>query len=190
MTLIQNEYWKRKESERSNRANEDIKRSEIAETRRHNVSSETETSRHNVATEGETNRHNLATEGETNRSNLASEAIRRAETNSKVLLNAANANKANKEAALVDKKIVQTDLSNQNDALVLNRTKEVYSSANNELAGTLEPIRQGVEIVGSALGAVASGTKAIGNLKGSTKNYTTNNNDYSTRSYNSTSYNY
>lgn len=77
MTHNQIEYWKLKETERSNKVNE-------SENKRHNQSVEGETQRHNIAQEGETNRHNLTTElidmnkfYEQARSNRANEDIAR-----------------------------------------------------------------------------------------------------------------
>lgn len=143
MTLVQNEYHKRKETERANRANEEIKRNELSESKRHNW-----------ATERETNRSNLAKEYETNRTNLANEGIKRLEANSKVLLNQSN-------ARLNDARTQSENVSRARNELQLDRDKEVYGSVNNELAGTLEPIRQGANILGSVLGAVGTGVSAI-----------------------------
>lgn len=50
------------ENERSNRAQEQLSASALAESIRHNQASEAETQRSNLARELETNRHNLATE--------------------------------------------------------------------------------------------------------------------------------
>ena len=50
------------ESQRSNRANESIKRDTLAESARHNVATESELSRHNLATESESVRHNVESE--------------------------------------------------------------------------------------------------------------------------------
>lgn len=75
MTHNQIEYWKLRESMRSNRANE-------AETNRSNVAREDETYRHNTATENEAYRHNTVGESqvwssqtEARRHNLASEGL-------------------------------------------------------------------------------------------------------------------
>lgn len=153
MTLVQNEYHKRKETERANRANEEIKRSELAEAGRHNLATEYEATRSNMAKERETNRSNLAKEAETHRSNLASEQISRLEANSRALLNQSN-------AELNRSRTASEDVSRQRSQLQLDRENEVYGKVNNELAGTLEPIRQGVEILGSAMGAIGQGVKA------------------------------
>jgi len=58
MTSLQVDYWKLKESERTNKANEGLRYSELQETVRHNQASEAigwaqvgETQRHNVAQE-------------------------------------------------------------------------------------------------------------------------------------------
>lgn len=82
MTELQVKYWSYRETERTNRANEGLRRDELMETIRHNMSVEGETHRHNVATEAigwaqvnETHRHNVAFEKETNRHNVATEGI-------------------------------------------------------------------------------------------------------------------
>lgn len=62
------------ESERSNRARESYSILSLAETMRSNKAKETETARSNLAKEGEVNRSNLAKEAEAKRSNLAKES--------------------------------------------------------------------------------------------------------------------
>lgn len=76
MTALQVDYWRFKETERTNMANEKLRADELAETTRHNQVTESETARHNRATEaigwaqvglakeqlGETARHNQALE--------------------------------------------------------------------------------------------------------------------------------
>lgn len=84
MTKNQIDYQALLESQRANRAGEQLKREQNAETKRSNlaqemeanrshVAQETETARSNLAKELETNRSNIAREVETNRSNLAKE---------------------------------------------------------------------------------------------------------------------
>lgn len=147
MTIVQNEYWKRKETERANRAQEALKHQEL-----------TEQARHNVAGERENFRHNYAVEGETNRTNLANEAIKRLEANSKVLLNDSN-------IRLNDTRMAGANIDNARNQLQLNRDEEIYSDVNNELAGTLEPIRQGASIVGQVVGIVGSGINTVGSAQ-------------------------
>lgn len=65
------------ETQRSNTANESIKRDANLETHRANLAHETEENRSNVARETETNRANLAKEFETHRSNVANETEKR-----------------------------------------------------------------------------------------------------------------
>lgn len=92
MTNNQINYLNLLETQRANRAKEDVSRQTLSETTRHNVRTEDESERSNrakesysilslaenirsnKAKENETMRANLAKEGETNRANLAKEA--------------------------------------------------------------------------------------------------------------------
>lgn len=74
---------KEQETERSNRAQEDLGWYSARETNRHNVAAETETNRSNLAREVETNRSNLARELETNRSNQANEYLKQYDTDTR-----------------------------------------------------------------------------------------------------------
>lgn len=100
MTSDQINYWRYKEDQRSNLANE-------KETNRHNVSTENETNRHNVTTEKETKRHNIRTEFltsmsiiETRRHNMVTEL-----QNASAQLEIQRANRA-QEALARDRNII------------------------------------------------------------------------------------
>jgi hypothetical protein len=73
MTQNQINYWKFKEDQRHNLAQESHNERSLNEQVRSNVAKESETRRSNLAHESETNRSNVAREMEANRSNLASE---------------------------------------------------------------------------------------------------------------------
>lgn len=82
MTDIQLKFWAQNEVQRHNYATEAQAASELQETRRHNVVTETETTRHNRVSEiqvdrqiVETQRHNRVTEDETTRHNLQQETL-------------------------------------------------------------------------------------------------------------------
>lgn len=73
MTQNQISYWKFKEDQRHNQAQEAAALASLNETVRSNKVKENETRRHNITYENETFRSNSARERETNRSNVAQE---------------------------------------------------------------------------------------------------------------------
>lgn len=132
MTTVQNEYWKRKETERANRAMEEIKRQELSESFR----------------------HNSVTERETNRSNLANEGIKSLEANAKLMSSRAQATKNYAEAAL-------TGTKGEQQKLYLARDKRTYTPFNNWMAGVVEPTRTLGGAIGDVVQIGSSIVKAL-----------------------------
>lgn len=132
MTTVQNEYWKRKETERANRAMENIKRQELSEQFR----------------------HNSVTERETNRTNLVNEGIKALDANAKLMQSKASAAKNYAEAALTGTKGAQ-------QKLYLARDQRTYTPFNNWMAGVVEPTRTLAGVAGEVVQIGSNIVKAL-----------------------------
>lgn len=132
MTTVQNEYWKRKETERANRAMEQIKREELSESFR----------------------HNSVTEREANRTNVANEAIKALDANSRLLVNRSAATKNYADAAL-------TGTKGEQQKLYLARDKRTHTPFNNWVSGVVEPVRTLAGSVGDVVSIGSSIVKAL-----------------------------
>lgn len=150
MTANQINYWKLKETERSNKVNEGenlrshkaseaLKGRELDEGERHNRAVETtaafnamETQRHNIAGETETHRSNVARETETERSNRAREdETQRANLSNEYLKGLDLAEKAKHNRAvesLEDRKHQETIRSNVEREYETNRSNKAKES--------------------------------------------------------------
>lgn len=166
MTHNQIEYWKLRETQRSNRVNEgETKRHNIAgeaETNRSNIAHEVisagtlaENTRHNKASENENFRHNAATENETTRSNRAREY----ETwRSNVVREELDKSKQD-----IDKAHYERSDANQEKLTDIKNWSSLLGGLG-DLAGAVNTTAKTAGLLGQAAGSAIGGRAIIGGL--------------------------